>query len=154
VEQRFSSTESVWHGAAIQIFFDGRRDNMPIAYRIDEEEGVVFTTATGVLTDDDILQHKSRLANDTKFKPGMRELSDVRGIESFSVTAAGVRNMASEDERHAARIASHRLAIVVSAEVAYDMACMYQNLTNKDLVAVEIFRNMEEARVWLGITAR
>jgi hypothetical protein len=59
---------------------------MPITYRIDQEHDVVWTTATGVLTDADLLAHKSRLINDADFKPGLRELSDVRAVDRLEVT--------------------------------------------------------------------
>jgi hypothetical protein len=59
---------------------------MPITYRIDTKQGLVLTAATGVLTDDELLEHKRALAADPTFSPGMRQLSDVRGVERLAVT--------------------------------------------------------------------
>lgn len=70
---------------------------MPITYRIDSERGIVLTAATGVLTDDEVMAHKRALAGDPGYRAGMRELSDVRGVERLDVTPEGVRLMASLD---------------------------------------------------------
>jgi hypothetical protein len=120
-----------------------------MTYRIDSVHGVVLTSCTGVLTDDDLLAHKRQLADDPNLRPGMVELSDVRGVERLDVTAVGVRQMVMMDED----LQSHRLAIVVSQEVIYGMARMYQSLTEPNNPNVGVFRDMSEARAWLGLSA-
>lgn len=122
---------------------------MPISYQIDEEHNLVLTTGSGVITDEDILQHKNRLLSDPNFKPGMRELSDLRGIERLDVTPDGVMKMVQHDETHAPEVTAHRLAIVASKDVVYGMARMYQSLTEQIVVNVRIFRDFEAARAWL-----
>jgi hypothetical protein len=67
---------------------------MPISYRIDDARGLVLTTATGALTDADILDLKARLASDPWWSPGMQELADVRGIDRLEVTTEGVSQLA------------------------------------------------------------
>jgi hypothetical protein len=119
---------------------------MPISYQIDEARRLVLTTASGALTDSDILRLKARLVADPKRKPGMRELSDVRSIDRLEVTADGVRQMMMRDERHAAALGSYRLAIVVSHQVGYGMARMDQMLTEHILQDVRVFRDMEQAK--------
>src|SRR5262245_10601393 len=122
---------------------------MPISYQIDEARGLILTTASGTLTDSDILQLKARLLADPRWKPGMRELSDVRTIDRLEVTAGGVAQMALRDESDAAALASYRLAIVVSHQLVYGMARMYQLFTEQSVPNVRVFRDMEDARNWL-----
>ncbi len=124
---------------------------MPISYRIDEEKGLVLTTATGALTDSDILQLKASLLADPRWKPGMRELSDVRAIDRLEVTTDGVTQMMLQDTGAAAALASYRLAIVVSHQVVYGMARMYQMLTEHNVPNVRVFRDIEEAKRWLEV---
>jgi hypothetical protein len=124
---------------------------MPISYRIDEPRGLILTTASGVLTDSDILQLKASLLADPRWKPGMRELSDVRMIDRLEVTAAGVAQMMLRDAADAAALASYRLAIVVAHDLAYGMARMYQMLTEQSVPNVRVFRDMEEAKSWLEL---
>jgi hypothetical protein len=123
---------------------------MPISYRIDEARGLVLTTASGTLTDSDILQLKARLAADPRWKPGLRELSDIRSIDRLDVTTKGVQQMAMRDEGDAAALASYRLAIVVSHQFVYGMARMYQMLTERTAPNVGVFQDMEEAKRWLA----
>lgn len=125
---------------------------MAISYRIDEAKGVVITTATGVLTDDDLLQHKERLTVEPRWKPGMRELSDIRRIERLEVTALGVKSLVSHDERSADRLRSFRLAIVTADEVVFGMGRMYQMMTERNVPHVRIFRDMDEAIEWLDLS--
>lgn len=124
---------------------------MPISYRIDVERNLVLTTASGTLTDDDIVQHKARLVRDPDFNSAMKELSDIRGIDQLDVTPGGVAAMVQQDIRDSAAVASHKLALVVSKEVAYGMARMYQTLTKSNIEAVGVFRDIDEARAWLQL---
>jgi hypothetical protein len=123
---------------------------MPVSYQIDEALGLVLTTATGVLTDTDILQHKARVVADPRWKPGMRELADARSIDRFEVTTAGVRQMTALDEHNAAALESYALAIVVGHDAAYGMARMYQMLTEHTIPHVRVFRDMDEAKRWIA----
>lgn len=124
---------------------------MPISYVIDPERHLVLTTASGTLTDDEVIQFKDRLVRDPGFTPGMSELSDVRGVDRLEVTSAGVRAMVQQDEEAATHVASHKLALVVSQDVAYGMARMYQTLTESHMKHMGIFRDIDEARAWLQL---
>lgn len=124
---------------------------MPISYSIDASRGVVLTTASGALTDPELLEHKRTLTRDQQFRPGMVELSDVRGVERLDVTAEGVRQFVAQDAQDSDRLSGYRLAIVASQDLVFGMARMYEILTEKNALRVRIFRDMDEARVWLGL---
>lgn len=122
---------------------------MPIAYRIDESRGLVITTATGSLTDQDILGLKSRLAADPQWSPSMRELSDVRAIDRLDVTFSGVQKMVWRDE-NIPSIRKYRLAIIAPQDHVFGMARMYEMLTKRSVPNVMVFREPEEALAWLA----
>jgi hypothetical protein len=124
---------------------------MPVSYHIDVKRDLVLTTASGILTDEDVLEHKAKLTNDTLFKPGMKELSDLRFIDRLAVTPDGVRAMVQKDSLDKVQLVSHKLAIIVSQDLAFGMARMYQTLTQSNLENVGIFRSIEDARVWLQV---
>ncbi len=126
-------------------------EKMPISYRIDRERKLVLTTATGVLTDDELLDHKQALIGDPEFEPGMRELSDVRTIERLAVTPAGVRKMVALDQEHLDRLGDYRLAIVAPADASFGTARMYQMLTEANVQNIGVFRDMAEAEQWLEV---
>lgn len=123
---------------------------MPISYRIDVDLGAVFTHATGALTDDELIAHKRDLTRDPAFKPGMVELSDLRGLERLDITSAGVSRFVAQDESDANQLAGVRMAIVASEDLAYGMSRMYGMRTGQN-VDVQSFRDIDEARRWLGL---
>jgi hypothetical protein len=130
----------------------GRFQPVPISYLIDPARQIVRTTATGTLTDDDIMDMKRRLATDAAFRPGMRELADVRAVTELQVTSLGVRRMLALDAEQTAREAGHRLAIVACQDEVFGMARMYETLSTDDPPPVGVFRTYAEAAAWLGIT--
>jgi hypothetical protein len=126
---------------------------MPRADRIDPQLGVIRTEATGVLTDHEILEHKRTLLDDPAFEPNMKELSDVRGVERLQVSPAGVRRFAAFDAEHAQQLGDYKMALVVSADVAFGMARMYQAFADEEMDSIGVFRDMREAASWLGIAS-
>ncbi|HLA90041.1 MAG TPA: hypothetical protein VJL28_06395 [Gemmatimonadaceae bacterium] len=124
---------------------------MPITFHINAAEGVIYTTAQGVVTDADILAHKDAMVRHPDFRPGMRQLSDARLIERLDVSTAGVSLFAAHDGLHASDLGAHQIAIVVGTDEVFGMARMYQSVTEANLPGVQIFRDMDEARRWLGL---
>ena len=124
---------------------------MPISYSIDRDLGVVFTTSTGRLTDDDILENKRKLTADPEYSSQLVELSDVRSVTELAVTPEGVARMVSKDAEDADKLDGYKLAIVVSKEVAFGLGRMYETMTQENMPGVGIFRDMNEAREWLGL---
>ena len=77
---------------------------MPMEYSIDEDLGVVFTTASDVLAEEELLEHKRRVLTDPKFKPGFDELSDVRFIADLAISAAGLERFVAADDSASERL--------------------------------------------------
>ncbi|MFQ5536944.1 MAG: hypothetical protein ACE5GJ_05775 [Gemmatimonadota bacterium] len=124
---------------------------MPLRYSIDPDQKLVKTVAEATLTDEDILAHKRALLSDPRYQPGMREISDVRGVTEFQVTPRGVSAFVGVDRHTAAVRGGARLAILADRDVVFGMARMYQEMTGGEAGTVGVFRTLEEACVWLGI---
>lgn len=124
---------------------------MPISYSIDKNLGVVFTTATGRLTEEELLEDKRRLTSDPNFSPEFVELSDIRAVSDLAITPEGIARMVMQDEDDADKLSAYKLAIVVSKEVAFGLARMYESMTQANVPNVRIFREINEARDWLGL---
>ena len=84
----------------------------------------------------------------------MVELSDVRALDALEVTPEGVRQFVTQDRSDAARLTGYKLAIVVSQDLAFGMARMYQMLTEAHVPSVQIFRDLDQAKAWLGLSSR
>lgn len=126
---------------------------MPITYRIDKDLGVVFSAATGILTDSGLLRHKDRVVNDPDFADGFVELADMRAMERFVLAPESIESFAAKDIVLSDQLKDYRLAIVVTGEYLFGMALQYKALTKPTVPGVEIFRDMDKARAWLGLEA-
>ena len=122
---------------------------MPITYEIDDANGWVMMVGSGVITDEEVLTYRQTLLADSRYRPSMKLLSDMRGIERVQVTAGGIRRLVHEESAHAAELTARRLAIVTDSPVAYGMARMYQMLAENAGGAIQVFRRIDEAMAWL-----
>ena len=124
---------------------------MPLTYTIEPSRNLIVATGTGVLTDDDVMEHRRVLVADPRFSFEMRELSDIRQVTDFRLTPAGIRVMVAADVKMMAAGGMHKLAVVAEENVAYGMSRMYQTLGEPNIRLVGVFRNYKEALEWLGI---
>jgi hypothetical protein len=121
---------------------------MPAKYSIDAQRGIVFSTATGVLTDDDCGRHIDALHDDPKFSAAMDQLADFTQVTEVRLTADAIHTFA----RRNAFGEGARRAFVVADDTVYGMARMYQTLTSHQPHDLIVFRSMPEARAWLCLS--
>ena len=124
---------------------------MPISYRIDGSRCLILTTVSESLTVDELLAHKAALLADPQFRPGLKELSDVRGVKSLTLGVADVRRLAGFDSEHKAELGAYKLALVARDDFVFGMARMYQQSTDENISNVGVFRSVEQATEWLGV---
>ena len=124
---------------------------MPIRYRIDRELALVFTTVEGVVDDEDVLGYVREFPNDPDFEPGCGGLIDARGLERIEVTGDGVRSAAHLTARLAEVFRGAKVAIVAVTDAAFGVARMYQGVRGEVPYEIRIFRDLAEARRWLGL---
>ena len=122
---------------------------MSIRYRIDLKQEIVYITADGILTDDQLRKFLKKLLRDTDFHPNFNRLADYRAVESFELTGTDVRRLAGA--KGTTKSEGSRRAFVVSSDLAYGMARMFQSLADDSPVTIEVFKDMTEARKWLGL---
>ena len=127
---------------------------MPIEYSIDEGLGAIFTTASAVLTEEELLEHKRKIISDPKFRPGFVELSDVRAISEVAISPSGIEKFVEQDASDAELLKDYKLAIVVSGALEYGMGVMYEMMSSEQNRNVRIFRDLNPAMDWLGISKK
>ncbi len=120
---------------------------MPASDRIDKSLELVITTAEGVLTVQDILTHQHRLRDDPDFGPSYDQLIDLRDVIEFPVSGAEMRTIAA----HQLFNERSRRAIVAGTRITFGMARMYEMLRETEPDQIKVFRDMAEARRWLGL---
>ena len=122
---------------------------MPASYRIDRARRLVLSSATGVLTHDDLRAHMRNLAGDSNFDPSFRQIFDFRAVTNLEVTGAALRELAQSNPWKKRT----RRAFVCDRDVLFGMARMFQLLTNGAPAEIQVFREMSEALAWLGLDA-
>ena len=78
---------------------------MPVHYRIDPKLKIVFATAEGILTDDDLIKFQNSIISDPDFHPSLKQLSDFRSVDSWDVTTSTIRKLAEGVARRKGLIA-------------------------------------------------
>ena len=121
---------------------------MPAKYRIDKSLGVVFTTVRGVLTGQDVLTHGQRLLDDPDFDPSYDHLIDLRDVIEIGISPHEMESITIH--KHIFSQKSRR-AIVAETDFKFAMSRMYEILSNIESGPIEVFRDMAEARRWLGL---
>ena len=122
-----------------------------MTYTIEPSQNLIRAIGTGVLTDDDVMEHRRMLTADPQFSFTMRELSDIRQVTDFRLTPAGIKIMVAADAKMVPAGGMHKLAVVAEEKVAYGMSRMYQTLGEPNIRSVGVFRNYKDAAEWLGI---
>jgi len=117
---------------------------MPASYRIDLRAGVVFTLVEGHVTNEELLAHQQRMSADPDFRPTMNQVIDARGVTETSVTAFGVRLVATPSI-----FAPGSRRAIIEGVASY--ARMFQTLRSQSGEDIRIFSTVEDAHRWLGL---
>lgn len=120
---------------------------MPATYRIDTDLGVVFTEASGVLTDQELLHNQQSLKSDKNFRPSLKKLADFRAVTDVEVTAAGVRALAAGNPFGA----NSKCAMVTDNSTVFGLGRMFELVQPYPKGEFRLFHAISEARGWLGL---
>lgn len=119
---------------------------MPAGFQIDAERGLIVSQASGVVTEDDLREHQTKLRQDPDFDPGYDQLWDFRDVTEISVSSEAIRDLA----RARSFDPGARRALVAVSDVGFGVARMFAALHDDAPEEVQVFRSVEEARDWLG----
>jgi hypothetical protein len=122
-----------------------------IAERFDAARNVLFVSFTGPLGDEDLVKYAQRMAGNPAIPPAHDELIDLRRVEEADVQSHTLRRIAElfgGADRNPER---SRVALVASDDVSYGLSRMYQAFRSRSPLDLRVFRDMGEARAWLGL---
>ena len=120
---------------------------MPVTYHIDKINKIVFVNATGEFTAVDFRIHKRGLTDDSDFDPHYGVLFDLRSITEYRMSPGEKREWAVNSIFHKRA----RRAYLVPTNEVHGMIRMFFSLSDFDSDVIQIFRDMAEARRWLGL---
>jgi hypothetical protein len=131
---------------------------MLVSHRLDHDNQIIITTfAPEEVNLKMFLDAFSKYQEELRYLPdyqGYNELVDFRPISNINITAAELKEFGrftmSTDNRNIVT----RLALIVESKQAYTLAKVYETLRNlapSSKKQVRVFRDMDEAMVWLSL---
>jgi hypothetical protein len=121
---------------------------MPTTYQIDVDRQIILSSATGTLLDEDLRSHQRQVLADVDFDRSFDQLWDFRKVEQIDVATDTLRQLA-EARSYAAGV---KRAIVAPSDMGFGMARMFEMLHDDAPEEVRVFRALEDAERWLGLT--
>ncbi len=128
---------------------------MPTSYRIDRQRHTLFTRRTGVVRDEDISTLWQAIMRDPEIQLGLNELHDLPGVTVCELSTRFVWESAEWFSRFDSdeRVRGAKIATVATKDVLYGLSQMDATLRTESPAEFRVFRDMSEAREWLGLPA-
>ena len=124
---------------------------MPMTTRFDLEAGVRYHTVTGELTIELIQAQLAETYAHPDFRTDQHSVWDIREAE-IAVSPEEVHSLAVAVSEAFPGSEQVKAALVVSQDLHYGMSRMYQQvLEGESPHSVGVFREMDEALIWLEI---
>jgi hypothetical protein len=120
---------------------------MPCGYTIDLARSLVLSRGWDLVTDRELLAHVRTLTSDPRFARDFRQLVDLRDVTDVRITVSTIREMVRLNPFGAGA----RRAVVITSDVVFGMARMYQILSDDSPDELQIFRKIDDALRWLWI---
>lgn len=125
---------------------------MPISYRIDRERRVVFVRGEGEVTIEDLKGYSAGVVNDPAYEAGMDELVDFRGAAGAEkLTTEQILEVRALNRELSDAVGASKLAFVVDSDLAFGLARIFMAYSEDSKITHEVFRDLAEARAWLGL---
>ena len=126
---------------------------MPLFYDIDAERQLMTVTGTGRLRLEDVMEHQRQVSVDPRVTPGLRVLSDLRGVSGLDLAGRDVLKLAQTRGDFPVLGTYGRTAVVASDPVLVGMSRMYMLSRRKFIQPMAVFSSPEEAIAWLESSA-
>ncbi len=122
---------------------------MPIITTIDSEKGIRIHTVTGEVTADDFRTALTKVHTSPDSQSTMNGLWDLRAATG-DFSTVDIDRMADFVGSQWGNIGPHKIALVVSRDVDFGLARMYEQLLEmQSTIELMVFRDSEEATRWL-----
>ena len=122
---------------------------MPITYRIDPQQRVVYVDLRGKLTADEVREFRSRLESEIGSHTVFDRLIDARGL-SPDFSHAEIRQLADLVRQSDRGKEPSRRAVVMDDPPLTAKMQVFQAYTRGDSADYRVFRRMEDAERWLA----
>lgn len=127
---------------------------MTVTYTYDGKQNFLYTKFTGAITDEDLESQAKAVAADPRVKPGVRELVDLRAVDSVEASTESLGVIIFSDKEHREKFEGMKIAIVAPRELLYGLSKIFEVLSDVENApsTINVFRTMAEAKEWLHIS--
>ena len=120
---------------------------MSISYKIDTERKTIFISLEGELNDEQIRVHHDAMRSDPAFSASFCRLVDCSGSTGGEVSTSAIQRAALRVKGDVGR----KTAIFAPQDMSFGMSKMFEAMTSDSEGETKVFRDLTEARQWLGI---
>lgn len=125
---------------------------MAIKYQIDQQMGVIYIDLAGNVYDDEFSTALNQALHDPEYQIGLSSLIDFRNVERFGVSTNTIRDAVTTVAKTMNGFRyPWKTAIVAPMDLVYGLSRMYQILREGSMEEIGVFRDLQDARQWLGI---
>jgi len=122
-----------------------------IRFKLDEASRVRIAIFEGVVGDTELIAAYKKLMSEDDYDPTLNHLADLRAVEDFAVSTAGLRQLVESFTNLNSLGLRTKLAIVAARDDVFGMARMYQTLRSDAPQMLRVFRDITEAKNWLDL---
>lgn len=108
---------------------------------------MVTSRLWGPITEDEVEAHNKKLRNDPTFNPSYQQLVDLTGITEILVGTGMINSTALDQFFNPGT----RRAFVATSDATFGMARMFAMRAEGMGQTIEVFREPQKAKEWLGI---
>ncbi|UCF64357.1 MAG: hypothetical protein JSW33_00595 [bacterium] len=124
---------------------------MAIRIKIIKPSGPIVMTASGNIGSKEIVKALQRTLTDPDFKKGMDILWDFQAVNESLVDTQEILDIVTFIKNHQdTRGSNYRVALVVSRDLDYGLARMYEAYSQGLPCQIQIFKNLNAAKNWLA----
>ena len=120
---------------------------MAITYEVRDGGTFVYTTASGEVAEQDLLDYQVTLLSDSQVRPGFDELFDARMAQGAGLSETAIEKMIEVDRAHTDKLQRGKCAVVVRSD--FELAKRFAE-RHKGPHQIMLFHNLNVALVWLG----
>ena len=124
---------------------------MSLKYKIIKEQKLVYVVGEGTLTYEDLVDHLTELSGNPAYIPPMLKLIDYRNLSHITLTSKQSEKLAELKYFYRNQFDKEKSALVVSSDLVFGIGRQHQAYMYDSKMEVEIFKDFEKAKEWLGI---
>ena len=121
---------------------------MPIRYKVFDGGDLVYTVGSGVIDDEDSVNHQASLATDESINPGYREIFDMRYVEEFQIDESTIEKIVEIEMNHQERMKNVKCAVISNEYLLFKLQRMFQSPESETLI---VFNDLKTGAKWLGV---